>query len=196
TVRIEGEVLFPGSYTISRKDERITDLIQRAGGLTPFAYINGASLKRPGNSVLRDGASRNDRVRAEMEAQTEKANLAMITNLQKDQENLSLSQSQIQQKIQNDYVGVDFERIMEKSTDKANLILQNGDIIFIPKELQTVNVGGEVLSPVTAVYIPNKSLKYYVSQGGGFSEQALKKRTYVVYANGSAKSTSSFLGIR
>src|SRR5690606_11703998 len=109
---------------------------------------------------------------------------------------LSLSQSQIQQKIQNDYVGVDFERIMERSDDKANLILQNGDIIFIPKELQTVNVGGEVLSPVTAVYIPNKGLKYYISQGGGFSEQALKKRTYVVYANGSAKSTSSFLGIR
>jgi len=196
TVRIEGEVRYPGSYTISRKDERITDLIRRAGGLTPFAYIHGASLKRPGNSTLSAGASRNDRVRAELEAQAEKANLAMITNLQKDQENLSLSQSQIQQKIQNDYVGVDFERIMERSDDKANLILQNGDIIFIPKELQTVNVGGEVLSPVTAVYMPNKGLKYYISQGGGFSEQALKKRTYVVYANGSAKSTSSFLGIR
>src|SRR5690606_32157689 len=63
-------------------------------------------------------------------------------------------------------------------------------------ELQTVKIGGEVLSPVTAVFSANKSFKYYVSQAGGFTEQALKKRSYIVYANGSAKSTKNFLGIK
>src|SRR5690606_31045433 len=62
TVRIEGEVLYPGIYTISKKDERITDVIERAGGFTPFAYIRGASLKRDGIAALRSQSSRNDSV--------------------------------------------------------------------------------------------------------------------------------------
>src|SRR5690606_28739329 len=108
----------------------------------------------------------------------------------------TLSRSEIIDRMNNDYVGVNFPKIFDKPQNRENLILRDGDLIYIPKELQTANVGGEVLSPVTAVYVPGRSLKYYISQAGGFSEQALKKRTYVVYANGSAKSTGSFLGIR
>src|SRR5690606_13034038 len=67
TVRIEGEVLYPGSYAISKKDERITDIIERAGGFTPFAYIKGSSLKRLGTSSLQAGATRDDQIALEME---------------------------------------------------------------------------------------------------------------------------------
>jgi len=194
TVRIEGEVLYPGNYAISKKDERLTDIIQRAGGFTPFAYIKGASLKRTGTISLQAAATRDDRVALQMEKEDDQQTLETITALQDP--NVALSRRELQQKINNDYVGVDFEKILNKPEDKQNLLLRDGDVIFIPKELQTVKVGGEVLSPVTAVYVDNRGLKYYISQAGGFSEQALKKRSYVVYANGSVKSTSNFLGIR
>jgi len=71
--------------------------------------------------------------------------------------------------------------------------LEEGDILRVPKQLQTVKVSGEVLSPVTVVYSNNKGFKQYISQAGGFSQRALRKRSYVVYANGSARSTSRFL---
>jgi len=193
TVRIEGEVLYPGNYAISKKDERITDIIQRAGGFTPFAYIKGASLKRMGTLSLQAAATRDDQIALQMEREDDQQTLETITALQ--DQNAALSQGELQQKINNDYVGVNFTKILEKPEDKQNLLLRDGDVIFIPKELQTVQVGGEVLSPVTAVYVPNRGLKYYISQAGGFSEQALKKRSYVVYANGSVKSTKNFLGI-
>jgi len=196
TVRIEGEVLYPGIYTISKKDERITDLIDRAGGFTPFAYIRGSSLKRDGVSALKASSSRDDQVEIEMKKEDEQQQLKTLTALQQVNQNIALSQVEIQQKMQNDYVGVNFLKILEKPEDSENLLLRDGDIIFVPKQLQTVNVGGEVLAPVTAVYLPNRTFKGYISQGGGFTEQALKKRSYVVYANGSVKSTKSFLGIR
>lgn len=196
TVRIEGEVLYPGVYTISKKDERITDVIDRAGGFTPFAYIRGASLKRDDISALRAQSSRNDQVEVEMQREDTKQQVQTLANLQENSQNVSLSEVEIQERIQNDYVGVDFERIIDKPSDEQNLLLRDGDLIFIPRELQTVNVGGEVLSPVTAVYLPTRSFKGYISQAGGFTEQALKKRSYVVYANGSVQSTKNFLGIR
>ncbi|WP_165870278.1 SLBB domain-containing protein [Albibacterium bauzanense] len=195
TVRIEGEVLYPGSYAISKKDERITDIIKRAGGFTPFAYIKGASLKRVGTLSLQAGATRDDQIALQMEKEESQQTLQTLTAIQQDQ-NVALNQGELQQKTKNDYVGINFTKILEKPEDKENLLLHDGDIIFIPKELQTVKVGGDVLSPVTAVYVPNRGLKYYISQAGGFSEQALKKRSYVVYANGSVKSTNNFIGIR
>lgn len=194
TVRIEGEVVYPGNYAISKKDERITDIIQRAGGFTPFAYIKGASLKRMGTLSLQAAATRDDQIALQMEREESQQTLETITALQ--DQNTTLSQGELQQKTNNDYVGVNFTKILEEPNDKENLLLRDGDVIFIPKELQTVNVGGDVLSPVTAVYVPSRGFKYYISQAGGFSEQALKKRSYVVYANGSVKSTKNFLGIR
>lgn len=194
TVRIEGEVLYPGNYAISNKDERITDIIRRAGGFTPFAYVPGASLKRTGTVALQAAATRDDQIALEMEKEDNQQTLETITALQDQNENVS--QVELQQKINNDYVGINFERILKNPEDRQNLLLRDGDVIFIPKELQTVKIGGEVLSPVTAVYVDGRGLKYYISQAGGFTEQALKKRSYVVYANGSVKSTKNFLGIR
>ena len=120
----------------------------------------------------------------------------MLKSLQQDNQNVALSDTEIQEKLKNDYVGVDFNRILENPNNGQNLLLKDGDVVYVPKEQQTVDVGGEVLSPVTAVYLPNRSFKDYISQAGGFTEQVLKKRAYVVYANGSVQSTKSFLGIK
>jgi protein involved in polysaccharide export with SLBB domain len=71
---------------------------------------------------------------------------------------------------------------------KDDLFLEEGDVLYIPKELQTVKISGEVLSPVTVVYSRNKTFKSYIRSAGGFTEKARRKRSYIKYANGSVKS--------
>src|SRR5690606_16467757 len=109
------------------------------GGFTPFAYIKGSSLKRLGTLSLQAGATRDDEIALEMEKEGSQQTLQTLTTLQQDQ-NVALSQRELQQKTQNDYVGVNFAKILEKPEDKENLLLHDGDVIFIPKELQTVKI--------------------------------------------------------
>src|SRR5690606_22130156 len=82
TVRIEGEVLYPGAYAISKKDERITDIIKRAGGFTSYAYVKGSSLKREGIKELKEGSSRNEKIELQKKYADEQQNLETIASLQ------------------------------------------------------------------------------------------------------------------
>jgi len=86
-----------------------------------------------------------------------------------------------------DLVGIELNRILEKPYEKGDLLVLDGDIITVPKELETVKVVGEVLNPNNVVYVKGKNLKYYVNQAGGFTDNALKKRVFVQYANGAVK---------
>lgn len=176
-VRIEGEVLYPGIYSITRKDERISDLIQRAGGLTQLAYPKGASLKREGKM-----ANQLDQEKEELKIQQFKKNSKDSTDVQLDNK-----------VIRNNFVGINLEEILRVSGKSNDLFLEEGDIISIPKELQTVKVSGEVLSPNTVLYLKSKGFKRYINNAGGFSQKALRSRAYIIYANGSVKSTRKFL---
>ena len=202
-VKIEGEVLYPGFYTISREDERISDIIQRAGGLTPYAYTEGASLKRTGISKLNAAEKKEkDRLKKELERERldEEGN-QKDTSLDQDTERnydgtkaksaalakvsqQGTSESDIEP---SDLVGIELNKILEKPYEKGDLLVLDGDIINVPKELETVKVVGEVLNPNNVVYVKGKNLKYYVNQAGGFTDNALKKRVFVQYANGSVK---------
>lgn len=192
-VRIVGEVLYPGLYSINRKDERISDLIKRAGGFTPHAYVDGASLKRGGVQdtgmiVSESGAEVAER---ERKRQAEDNRLLALQQLQSDA--ARFNQLNIDKSTDNNLVGINLERIIMKPGYRGDLILEDGDVIYVPKELQTVKVSGEVLAPSTAVYSPSKGFKQYISQAGGFSSRALRKSAYVLYANGSVESTNRFL---
>src|SRR5699024_4680330 len=96
----------------------------------------------------------------------------------------------------NDYVGVSINEIIEDPESRDNILVQDGDVIYIPRKLQTVKVSGEVLSPVNTVYKKHASFKDYISSAGGFTSQAIKRKSYIIYADGSVKSTKSFLGIK
>ncbi|MGK6349747.1 SLBB domain-containing protein [Parapedobacter sp. DT-150] len=192
TVRIEGEVLFPGPYTVTRKDERISDIIKRAGGFTPYAYVTGASLKRGGTLDTAKAAETSaDKAERELQKQDEYDRMLALKQLQSDAN--TVDEVSISRNINNDFVGINLERIIKKPGRRGDLILEDGDVIRVPKELQTVKISGEVLAPSTAVYSPSKGFKQYISQAGGFSSKALRKSAYVLYANGSVKSTSRFL---
>lgn len=187
-VKLEGEVLYPGLYTITFKDERISDLIKRAGGLTPFGYAEGASLKRPGAEKVnpKDKNVINDQEEDKMK----------LLNLKRAEESGAadkLNPDDEHLLIQSDLVGISLDRILNKPYSKYDLIVEDGDVIRVPRQLQTVKVTGEVLNPNSIVYLPGKSFKQYVNGAGGFTSSALKRGAYIKYANGSVEAGSKFL---
>ncbi|EOR94019.1 hypothetical protein ADIARSV_2853 [Arcticibacter svalbardensis MN12-7] len=186
-VRVEGEVLYPGFYTISRKDERISDVIKRAGGLTALSFADGASLKRPGADSAQDVRSRSTVDRQK----EERLNLLNLDRLKAD--GATDSTDQDVQILGSDLVGIDLERILKKPHAKFDLILEGGDIIRVPKQLQTVKVTGEVLRPINVVYKPGKRMKGYINGAGGFTYNASKRGAYIQYANGSVDAVSHVL---
>lgn len=187
-VKLEGEVLYPGTYTITQKNEKISDLIKRAGGLTPLAYADGASLRRSGAEKMNP----EDRNAIDNREEEDKKYL----NLKRAQEAGAKDtlQKEVELKlIQSDLVGIDLERILRKPHGKYDLIVEDRDIIRIPKQLQTVKVTGEILNPNSIVYSSGKSFKQYINGAGGFTANARKGGAYIKYANGSVQAASTFL---
>jgi protein involved in polysaccharide export with SLBB domain len=185
-VVVEGELRYVGKYTLETKNERISDLIKRAGGLTPQAYLEGAVLVR----------SRHFSRTEQDNTRTGLSNLVR-QNLQNGSSS-TLVQSQYAEAIgrSSDNVGINLPRIMETPGSDDDIFLNDGDTLRIPKQLQTVRVNGEVLYPTLVRYDDAYSFKDYITGAGGFNERSLKRRSYVVNANGSARGTRSFLFFR
>lgn len=209
-VKIEGEVLYPGIYTITRKDERISDLIKRAGGLTALSFAEGASLKRPGPDkpeeddeteldkngkpkVKKESKAARDAAKKKEEEEMQK--LANLKRLQQENGNATDTAQLVKEvkTLGSDLVGIDLVRILKKPQSRYDLLLEDGDVVKVPKQLQTVKVTGEVLRPISVVYSPSKSLKSYINGAGGFTYNANKKGTYIQYANGSVDANRKFL---
>ncbi|HLU90524.1 MAG TPA: SLBB domain-containing protein, partial [Cyclobacteriaceae bacterium] len=230
-VEVEGEVNYPGTFALEKRDERISDVLKRAGGLNQFSYAKGATLIRRTEfyeeveeeerelkqlqSLLenvdqeRDSASyteleqglhdRLERRIEELEEQRDKEKETAKGNeneLDQDRYALLEGMDTTSAKLdirETEYVGIELEKILADPGSKYDLILQEGDIISIPKQLQTVRMRGEVLYPTTARYDVNRGFRNYISRAGGFTENARKGRSYVIYANGDVKRTGKFL---
>lgn len=184
TVKVEGEVLYPGFYTIQTKDEKISGLIARAGGLTASADVQGGSLKRNNIAILGVDKNKSDTTSLALE-RTEQLNRLKRSN--RDSTRL------INQQPRNNYVGIDLEKIINSPGSKVDILLEDGDVLRVPKQQQIVRVNGEVLYPSAVVYSKSKSFKAYVLNAGGFSSNALKSAAYVVYPNGTVKGTKKIL---
>ena len=210
-VRIEGEVIHTGSYNITNKAERISDVVKRAGGFTNYAYSKGAflirserinSIEQKLNKIMQEN-SRNqleNRPSKLLDATMLKASGANTVQgyTALDSIQRKLSGSDVFEKIFNPegVVGLNLKEIMKKPGGKYDLKLEEGDVIYVPRELQTVRVLGEVLFPTIVRYDNAMCLKDYISNSGGFSLNANKNKVFVLYPNGAAKSTKSFLGFR
>lgn len=182
-VYIEGEVVNPGVYTIRRKDEKISEIIARAGGLTSSAYVEGASLKRPGAEKVNPNSKN-----AINNQEEENKKLANLNRLQEP------GAKEVEQLVvASDIVGIDLVAILKNPSTNLDLIVEEGDVIRIPRQLQTVKVTGEILNPNSIVYHKGKSFKQYINGAGGFTASALKRNAYVRYANGSVESAKKFL---
>ncbi|MFD2036807.1 SLBB domain-containing protein [Belliella marina] len=229
-VRVEGEVHYPGEYAISSADERISDLIQRTGGLNQFAYAKGATLIRRNefyegpsenqiksnnlsnvkSNAVKDGKDnteaeklmlgRIDRKIAEKggDLANKKEGLLADDFRQETLENLNQMDENLERiKVKTrEMVGIDLGEILKNPGGHNDLILQEGDVLSIPKELQTVRMRGEVLFPTTTRYREFAGFKNYISRAGGFTERSRRGRSYVVYANGDVSRTKKFIFIK
>ena len=229
-ISIQGEVVYPGQFAIASANERISDVIKRAGGLTQFAYPKGATLVRrtvyfkgPTDEELKEASLREikENLNPETNRNINEAEELLYERIdqkltQKEQEKLIEEREQERMKLfessymndtlfrdstlnkarikEQDLVGIDLEKIMKNPGSDDDLFLLEGDVIQIPKQLQTVRMVGEVLLPTTSRFDKKNSLKNYISKAGGFTEDARKSKTYVVYANGDAKRTHNYLG--
>ncbi len=180
---IEGEVLYAGKYTLERKNDRISDLVKRSGGLTPEAYVKGAIL-----------------VRTRKWTKTEQANFEQgLKNLVKQNVGSGTPAEWIQYEVndvvqkKSDFIGINLAEILENPGSKYDLLLNDGDTLRIPKQLQTVRVAGEVLYPTLVRYDRGMKFKKYINHAGGFADRALRRNTYVVHPNGSVEGTTNFL---
>lgn len=231
-ITITGEVVYPGDFAMANANERISDVVRRAGGLSQFAYPKGASLVR--RTAYYEGVSEeemtedmlreirdnldpkknrsqneaesilfqrlSERLEAiEEERKKEEKEKARKNLFEIDTKRDSLKRDSVLYKIrykEQDMIGIDLEYILKNPGSESDLILFEGDIIQIPKQLQTVRMVGEVLLPTTARYIDSKGFRSYISKAGGFTENARRSKSYVIYANGDARRTHSFLGLK
>lgn len=162
-VYVRGEVLFEGRYVLENQNERLSDIVKRTGGFTSKASINDARLKRQMNETE---LLRRTKLIKKAESSTDSIDIAK----------LDLNETY--------YVGIDLNEALNHPGSSADLILRDGDELVIPQLENTVKINGEVLYPNTVTHIDGKGLSYYINQAGGYSKEAQKKHTYIIYNNG------------
>lgn len=165
SVTVDGEVLYRGEYTLSTKSERLSSLIQRAGGVSRYAYVRGAKLRRVANEEeLRRMEDVVKMVRREI-GETLATSLGL--------------------KVDSTFtVGIDLEAALANPGGDADLVLREGDVLTVPEYNNTVKVNGAVMMPNTVSYAKGKSVKYYLNQAGGYSANAKKSQKFIIYMNG------------
>lgn len=179
TVQVLGEVKLPGTFAITRKTERISDMIARASGLSQYAYPEGAFLIR---SSHRSEAEK----RRDLELLMMLKNADNVTNIEDVRREIESRQ---------DLVGIKLEKILNTPGSETDLNVEAGDIIFVPKTMQTVTIAGAVQVPGMEVY-SGPSLRKYIRGAGGFEKKARKSGVYVAYSNGKIKSTRHILWVK
>lgn len=185
-VMVEGEVMFGGTYTLSKKNQRLSDLIKNAGGVNDRAYVAGARLERKMNEVER---KRMETILKMAREQAESLEIeAAAQNKKVDLENSELLK---RFEIPETYsVGIELDKALSNPGSDADIVLREGDKLIVPQYTATVKINGEVMYPNTVGYQQGKKAKYYINQAGGYSNKAKKSQTYIIYMNGTIAKVS------
>lgn len=164
-VMVGGEVLFSGSYALSKKNERLSDLVAKAGGVTPDAYVKGARLIR----------------KMTEEEMRRKEDALRMAQMGGGNDSISVKKLDLSDTYS---VGISLERALRNPGSDYDMVLREGDVLFIPEYVSTVKINGAVMYPNTVLYKAGEGYRYYINQAGGFGNDAKKRRAYVVYMNG------------
>ena len=223
-VSVEGQVNSPGIFAIQTSVDRISDLVKRAGGVNQFAYTKGATLIRKtefftteSEQVRRQKNLEALRVLLKDDPNNAEAQEELLKRLFRDlpkekvEEKDSLANDVKRESLdqiaaetpgvavkikETEAVAINLEKILANPGSEEDLVLEEGDILNVPKLLQTVRMRGDVVYPTTLRHEQGRGLRYYINGAGGFDRRANRKQTYVVYANGAVKRTKGFFGIR
>lgn len=164
-VTVNGEVLFAGEYSLNMKNERLSSLIERAGGVTEFGYTKGAKLTRVAND-------------------DERKRMNDVLDLMRRELGEKLTDS-LRLELDSVFtVGIDLEAALKNPGGDADIVLREGDVISVPEMTSTVKINGAVMMPNTVTYIEGKDVGYYLSQAGGYSQNAKKSKKFIIYMNG------------
>ncbi|MEB2782527.1 SLBB domain-containing protein [Algoriphagus sp. C2-6-M1] len=220
---VEGQVNSPGIFAIRSSGERISDLIKRAGGLNQFAYAKGATLIRrteffntESEQLRRQRNLEGLRMKLAEDPSNSEAQAELLQRLLSDspkavspvENQLAQSKKASLDQIaaetpgfavklkETEAVAINLEEILLNPGSEDDILLEEGDILSVPKLFQTVRMRGDVVYPTTLRHESGRTLKHYINGAGGFERRANRKQTYVVYANGAVKRTKGFLGIR
>ena len=165
-ISVTGEVNYEGSFTIERKNLRLTDAIQMAGGVTPDAYVKGARLVRTMNDE-------------------ERSRRAAVMDALRSSLNRKDSVAWDKMEMGNSYViGIELDKALEHPGSDYDIVLRENDRIDVPEYNGTVKISGDVQFPNTVTFTGSKGYKWYINKAGGYSETARKKKTFIVYQNG------------
>lgn len=180
-VTVEGEVAFPGEYVLQTNGERLSSIIGRAGGLTDLAFVKGGKLiRRMTEEEIETARATLETERRNIQRQKQRLALTQGTSAEVDDSDLETMQ------VSSTYtVAVDFEKAMSNPGSVYDIVLREGDVLSVPENIGTVAIKGEVLYPNTVAYVEGKPINYYISQAGGFNNDAKQAKLYVVYMNGS-----------
>ncbi|MBQ8601560.1 MAG: SLBB domain-containing protein [Bacteroides sp.] len=172
-VGVSGEVMYSGTYALTHKSERVSDLVMKAGGVTPYAYIKGAKISRRINTEERH------RMNA----------VLSIARTTADKDSIDITKLELGDIY---YVGIDLEAALKNPGSNADIVLREGDQLIVPEYNNTVRISGEVMYPNTVSYVEGKKLSYYIEQAGDYSQSAKKKRAFIVYMNGQVKKANRY----
>jgi len=177
-ITVQGQVVFPGVYGLEKKDERLSEIIKRVGGLNHQAFPQGARLIRK-NQITDSEKNRK------------------LEQLNEIQDNFTgaVIQNKEQVNKETELIGINLNKALENPGGEEDLFVIEGDILVIPNEPQTVKVTGEVLYPNSVKFISGNTFKDFISEAGGFTTTSARKKSYVIYSNGSVKRAKSFLFI-
>ncbi|MDO4800910.1 MAG: SLBB domain-containing protein, partial [Prevotellaceae bacterium] len=164
-IQVEGEILFAGTYTLSAKNQRLSDIVKQAGGLTSTAYAKGARLER---------------------TITPEERMRMETVLKMAQRNTGKDTVDVKKlEIGNTYfVGIELDKAIANPGSDEDIVLREGDRLTIPEYSGTIRIQGDVMYPNTIAYKKGEDISYYIQQAGGYSSTAKKSRTYIINMNG------------
>ena len=172
-VKVRGEVLYEGTYALTQKSERVSDLLAKVGGLTPYAYAKGARIVRKMNAE--------ERFRMQ-------SVLDMAKQSAEGSDSIDISKLELGDVYP---VGINLEKAIKNPGSDADIILREGDELIIPEYNNTVRISGSVMYPNTISYSSKKPLSYYIEQAGGYGTDAKKNKAYIIYMNGEVKKANS-----
>ena len=164
-VVIKGEVLFSGTYAMTHREERLSDLLQKAGGATPKAYLRGAKLIRKANEA-------------------EKKRMEDVLKAMNSQFGAKMTDS-LGIKVDSTFtVGINLEAAVANPGGSEDLVLREGDVLSVPVLDNTVKINGAVMMPNTVAYKKGANVNYYLEQAGGYGLNAKKSKKFIIYMNG------------
>ena len=221
-VYVRGEVQYPGTYVLKNKNERISDVVARAGGLTPYAYEPGAQLIRLNPAFYEELVIKEEIVRDSLQALRYQQRINRLNDADNQRSSSGRNQNNANnsnQRYGDPYayeddllseeavvvpkykmkesetqrIGIELETILKDPRSRYDLRLIDGDTLEVPRELETVKMTGQLLYPISSRYDRRKDFKSYIADAGGFTKEADRRKAYIVYANGTADRTRSFL---